>query len=131
MVVGAVGTALAGILVPLGTAWLNRPPPPEDNVEEVLKALKEESLRQDREIRRLHDDVTELRSWIAGYLRATGVRVRDPEDAAPSEPVEVTAPLRKKRSPLEPAPEVRTPMPSPRPLGTAREIPEPFVPRDP
>lgn len=131
MVVGAVGTALAGILVPLGTAWLNRPPPPEGNVEEVLRALREETRRQDREIRRLHGDVTELRSWIAGYLRSTGVRVRDPEDAAPSEPVEVTAPLRKKRGPVEPAPEVRTPMPAPRPLTPPGDIPEPFVPRVP
>lgn len=131
-VVGAISAAMASVIVPPLVAYINRPPRPKDNTVEVLKALKEESERQSKEIQQTHEDLLELRSWLAGYLRATGVSVRDPDDPKPPSSsystVEIISPIRgNKKNNKDPHREVITPFPSPRPLQSRKEIPDPVI----
>lgn len=96
-----------------------------------MKALKGESERQNKEIQKLHGDVTELRSWVKGYLTAQGYGIKDPPDTnapAGTDVVIEPKPVKKKATALAPSPQVKTPLPLPRPLTRAKEIPEPVVP---
>lgn len=131
--IGAVCTGLAVTVVPIATTYLNRPPAMKANTEEVLKALKEESERKDKEIRQLHDDITELRSWMKGYLTAQGMKIMDPPDS--NSPGTTVVEIRPKpvlsRRSAAPRPTVETPLPVPKPLGHPGEIPEPFAPGSP
>jgi hypothetical protein len=132
IVFGALGSALAGIIVPPLVAYISRPARPKDNTMEVLKALKEESERQNKQIQQTHEDLLELRSWLAGYLRATGVNVRDPDDPKPPSSsystVEIVSPIKgNKKNSKDPHREVITPFPSPRPLQSKKEIPDPII----
>lgn len=127
--IGAVCAGLAVTIVPIAQAYINRPPPAKANFEEVLKVLKEESERHNKEIQKSHDDVVELRSWIKGYLTAQGYVIQDPPDAnAPSATnVEIESP-RTTRKRLPPS-QVSPPLPALRPLTRAKEIPEPVSPK--
>ncbi len=117
-------------MVPPIVAYINRPPPPKSNLEEVIKTLAEESRRQDKEIRQMHEDMTEMRGWLAGYIRATGARVRDPEDSSipAPDPFKVIERSTSRRKKTELA-EVQTPLPSPRPLTKPAEIPAAVIPK--
>lgn len=131
-IVGALSAAIASIVVPPLVAYINRPPRPKDNTMEVLKSLKEESERQSKEIQQTHEDLLELRSWLTGYLRATGVSVRDPDDPKPPTSsrgtVEIISTIRgNKKNNRDPYREVITPFPSPRPLQSRKEIPDPII----
>ncbi len=129
--IGAVCTGLAVTVVPIVTTYLNRPPAPKSNVEEVLKALKEESERKDKEIRQIHDDMNEMRAWWKGYLTAQGMNVTDPPDT--NTPGTTVVEIRPKplmsRKNAAPRPTVETPLPVPKPLGHPGAIPEPFAPQ--
>ncbi len=131
--IGAVCTGLAVTVVPIVTTYLNRPPAIRANTEEVLKALKEESERKDKEIRQLHDDITELRSWMKGYLTAQGMKIIDPpnSDSPGTTVVEIRPKPLSTRANASPRPTVETPLPVPKPLGRPGEIPEPFAPQPP
>lgn len=128
-VIGALGAFFAAVLVPPIVAYINRPPPVKANTEEVLKALKEDSVNQAKDLKQTHEDIMELRGWLKGYLVANGVTIRDPDDPRPppSDPVEVVHPMSKRTNPLARSPEVLTPLPAPRPLTKPKEIPDPIM----
>lgn len=134
-VIGAACAGIASIVVPITQTYFISRPAVKSNSEEVMKALKEASERQDKEIRQMHDDMTELRSWLKGYLAAQGVKVLDPPDQpSPStQIVEITKPRRLGGAGFGAGtPQgqvlVGTPLPNPKPLTRAKEIPVPFVP---
>jgi len=131
--IGAVCTGLAVTVVPIVTTYMTRPAAPKSNVEEVLRALKEESERKDKEIRQLHDDITELRAWWKGFLDAQGYKTLDPPGAnsPPTPVIEIRPKPLQSRRVTAPAPTVETPLPVPKPLGHPSPIPEPFAPNQP
>lgn len=129
-VVAAIGTATAAIVVPLVNGWVEtRKAEAEakklDNLPQVLAALKEDAIRQERNTQQLRDDVVELRTWIAGYVRANGTQIRDPDDPGipPYAPIEVTRRTKKPSPPLE----VQTPLPAPKSLEAPASIPDPVI----
>lgn len=120
---------LAGVVVPITSAYFNRPPRPPSNSVEVQKALIEENERLDKEIRKLHEEVIELRSWLKGYVEAQGMKVQDPPNmqVPPGQQVTLTPqPKRPKRTVFTPAPEVRPPLPVPGPVSRKTDIPMPI-----
>lgn len=128
-VIGAVCAGVASIAVPIAQSYFGRPPPAKSNLAEVVQALKEASERQDKEIRQMHEDAIEQRSWFKGFLSAQGYKVVDPPDfPSPStQVVEITKPASGRPGSSQKT-YVGTPLPSPRPLPKAKEIPTPFVP---
>jgi hypothetical protein len=128
-VIAAIGTAATALTVPLVNGWVEtRKAEAEakklDNLPQVLAALKEDAERQERNAQQLREDVVELRSWIAGYVRANGTQIRDPDPGLPPyPPIEVTRRLKKPSPPLE----VQTPLPAPRALQTPETIPDPVI----
>ena len=131
IVFGALGSALGGVVVPPLVAYISRTPRPKDNTVEVLKALKEERESQSKQIQQTHEDLLELRGWLAGYLRATGVTVRDPDDPKPPTSsysnVEIISPIKGSSKNKDVHREVITPFPSPRPVQSRKEIPDPII----
>ncbi len=135
-VIGAVCAGVASIVVPISQSYLSRPAA-KSNLEEVTKALKEASERQDKEIRQIHDDMLEQRAWFKGYLSANGIKVVDPPGLpSPStQVIEITKPASSRRiggsagfGSGSGQVVVGTPLPSPKPLPKTKEIPAPFVP---
>lgn len=129
-IIGVATTGLAAIIVPITQSYINRPAV-KPNSEEVLKALKENSEQQAKEIRQLREDFIDLRSWTKGYLMAEGFRIMDPPDSnlPPVPEVEIhPKPVHPRRTVFSPAPVVETPLPFPRELGSVRQIPYPVAP---
>lgn len=134
-VIGAVCAGLASIIVPISQSYFSRPPAAKSNLLEVVQALKDTSEQQAKEIRQMHDDMVEQRSWFKGYLAAQGIDVRDPPNtpSASTPVVEITKPVsRRPGGSLSGFGSgqvlVGTPLPSPKPLSKSKEIPVPFVP---
>lgn len=131
-VIGAAMTGAAAIVVPITQSYIiNRPTSVKPNTEEVLKALREKTEQQDKDIRQLREDVIELRSWTKGYLMAQGYRVTDPPDQnlPPTPIVEIhPKPVHPKRTLFSPAPVVETPLPFPRAMSSPKQVPYPIAP---
>jgi len=130
-IIGAATTGVAAVVVPIVQSYIVNRPAVKANSEEVLKALKEQSEQQQKDIRQLREDLIDLRSWTKGYLMAQGYRVTDPpdKDLPPTPVVEIhPKPVHPKRSVFTPAPVVETPLPFPKELSPAKPIPYPVVP---
>ncbi len=130
-IIAAATTGAAAIIVPITQSYINRPSAVKPNSEEVMKALKENSEQQAKEIRQLREDFIDLRSWTKGYLMAEGFRIMDPPDSniPPVPEVEIhPKPVHPKRTLFSPAPVVETPLPFPRALGSRKQIPYPVAP---
>lgn len=129
-VIGVATTGVAAIVVPITQSYINRPPV-KTNSEEVLKALKENSEQQAKELKQLREDFIDLRSWTKGYLMAEGFRIMDPPDSnlPPVPEVEIhPRPVHPRRTAFSPAPVVETPLPFPKALGSSKQIPYPIAP---
>ncbi len=131
-VIGAGMTGAAAIIVPITQSYIvNRPSAVKPNTEVVLKALKDKTEQQDKDIRQLREDLIELRSWTKGYLMAQGYRVTDPpdQDLPPTPVVEIhPKPVHPKRTLFSPAPVVETPLPFPKAIASPKQVPYPIAP---
>jgi hypothetical protein len=130
-IIGSALTGVAAIVVPITQSYISRPSAVKPNTEEVLKALKDKTEQQDKDIRQLREDVIELRSWTKGYLMAQGYRVTDPpdQDLPPTPVVEIhPKPVHPKRTLFSPAPVVETPLPFPKAIASPKPVPYPISP---
>jgi hypothetical protein len=130
------GAVLMGLGACIAAAsQCSKPPPPELKAAQVYDTVKGELDRLARVQGQQHDDLVQLRAWLSGYFKATGVRVADPPGtpAAPPlllsvepSPAASVSPVVVKRPGSAPKPaavRVLKPLPSPAPSARAPSLP--------
>lgn len=114
----------------------SRPEPTEEKADKVYETLRERVEEQTAAQRQTAQDLRELRAWMAGYLRSTGVRLPDSPGGAPAASVRVVlepapagsiapvvVPRPTTRSPIAQGVRVLTPLPSPKASSQAVPLP--------
>lgn len=101
-----------------------------DESEKVYTTLREVVMKQSEEQAKTRKDLDDLRSWIAGYLKATGVKVPDPPGVEPVPALDLApTPLVKsgtaRTASGAPAIQVRDPLPAPAASVAPVQLPPP------
>lgn len=117
---GDIATKFVAALALIGTTLGALKPTKDERVDKAYEDLAKAVKTIETQQQRTDSSVESLRSWLAGYLNATGVKTIDPPGAPPAQQVELLpAPLVRgtKRGQAEAAPaiQVRTPLPAPPP----------------
>jgi hypothetical protein len=125
-IITAILAGLAAIIVPITTAYINKPPP-VDNTVQVLTIMRDDLKRIDRNQEQLRDDMIEQRGWVKGLAENQNYEVKNPRDVPipPEEPIEIVEPLRKRGKPVGKS-VIKNPLPMPHALEKSGEIPLPI-----